>query len=257
MLSVVVSATAAATTLAIARRKFHGARAVSHLSPVAALRQSLPVLVSNLTAFVILNVDVWVVGSALPERTVATYAAAARMVTLISLAAAIANQVLPPLIGELHARGERGLMERLLRGTAFVVGVPALLAAAVFVFAGPLVLRIAFGPAYEAGATVLAILAVGQVAAVLTGSTAYTLIMTGRQVASMWLAAGAAVTASIACFAVVGRFGTTGVAAALASVFVVQQLVSLVVARRLVGVWTHASPTAAIAELRKFLARRA
>jgi O-antigen/teichoic acid export membrane protein len=42
------------------------------------LRDALPVLGSNVTTFVILNVDVWVIGSYLPEREVAVYAAAAR-----------------------------------------------------------------------------------------------------------------------------------------------------------------------------------
>jgi O-antigen/teichoic acid export membrane protein len=244
-----------------------GATLFARLQPMAAnsapepvasrtiLRDALPVLGSNATAFVILNVDVWVVGAYLPEREVAVYAATVRLATLISLGAVIGNQVLPPLIGELHAKGERGLMERALRGVAFVVSVPAVAAALLFVLAGPLVLRLAFGPFYEAGADILRVLSVGQLACVVTGSTAFALLMTGHQVASLWLSVGGAVSATVGSLLAVGHGGGLGVAKAIAGVLVVQQLVTLVTARRLVGVWTHASPRAVGAELRGMWAR--
>lgn len=254
-LALTASAAVAAVALSRRARRLATAGPAEPISGGAVLREALPVLGSNLTAFVILNVDVWVVGSYLPEREVATYAAAARLVTLISLGAAVGNQVLPPIIGELHATGERRLMERALRGVAFAVSVPAVAIAAVFVLAGPLVLRVAFGPFYEAGAGVLRVLSIGQVACVVTGSTAFTLLMTGHQVASLWLTASAAAAAAAACLVVVGHGGALGVAEALASVLVVQQLGTLLVARRLVGVWTHASPKAVVAELRRLRAR--
>jgi hypothetical protein len=49
--------------------------------------------------------------------------------------------------------------------------------------------------------------------------------------------------------------GALGVAWAIAGVLVVQQGVTLVVARRLVGVWTHASAKGVRGELRRIRAR--
>jgi O-antigen/teichoic acid export membrane protein len=256
-LSVGTSVGLAAATLALRRTSLGAVGPTEPVSAAAVLRESLPVLVSNLTVFVISNVDVWVVGSHLAERAVAAYAAAARMATLISLAAVVANQVLPPILGELHARGEKHLMQRVLQSVAFGVGIPAVLVAVVFVVGGKFILRIAFGPFYEAGAEILAILTVGQVVCVVTGSTLYTLLMTGHQVASMWLASATALSAVVACSVAVRPFGATGVAIALTAVIVVQQLVTLVVARRLVGVWTHANPVGALTELDKLRKRRA
>lgn len=203
-------------------------------------RSALPVLVNNVMTFVLLNVDVWVVGAHLPEREVATYAAAARMVTLVGVSLMIANQVLPPVIGELFARGDRRLLERVLRGTAAAVAPPALVVLAVFVLAGPFVMRLGFGSFYEKGAPVLVLLSLGQLAAVFTGSSVSVLLMTGHQRAAMGISGIAALAATIASLVAAPRWGATGVAFATSTVVVAQQLATLVAARRLAGVWTHA-----------------
>jgi O-antigen/teichoic acid export membrane protein len=168
----------------------------------------------------------------------------------------IANQVLPPLIGELAAKNDKPLMERTLRGTAFVVGVPSMLVVLVFVFAGGSVLRVVFGPEYAAGATVLALLCIGQAANILTGSSLFALLMTGHGVAAMWISASMGLLATAASVFAVRLWGAIGVAAAVSGVIVVQQLVTLLAARRLVGVWTHVSARAALGELKRMIAKR-
>lgn len=219
-------------------------------------RSALPVLVNNVMTFVLLNVDVWVVGSHLPEREVAVYAAAARMVTLMSLSLLIANQVLPPVIGELFARGDKRLLERVLRGTAAAVAPPALIVLALFIFAGPFVLRTGFGSVYEKGAPVLALLSVGQLFCAITGSSVSVLLMTGHQRAAMWTSGAAALAATCASLFAVPRWGATGVAFATSSVVVIQQIATLIAARKLAGVWTHASVSEIRVALREMRERR-
>ena len=220
------------------------------------VRQSMPVLVSNVMTYLLTNVDVWIVGGFLSERDLALYATPAKLVTLIGVSFMIANQVLPPLIGELAAKNDKRLMERTLRGTAFVVGVPSMIVVLVFVLAGGPVLRLVFGPAYESGATVLAILCIGQAANILTGSSLFALLMTGHGLAAMWISGSMGFLAAAACIFAVRHWGAVGVAAAVSAVIVVQQLVTLFVARRLVGVWTHASAGAALGALKRMLERR-
>jgi O-antigen/teichoic acid export membrane protein len=217
---------------------------MARYSYAAVLANAGPVLVGNVMSFVLTQVHLWVVASRMPAHDVAVYASAARMVNLVSMTLIIANQVLPPIIGELAARGDKALLERTLRGTALVVGVPTLMVLGPFVFAGKLVMRLAFGPFYESGAEVLAILSVGQVANVFTGSSAFTLLMTGHSVAVMWLSGLAGGAMTVVCLLVAGG-GVEHVAWAVSAVLVVQQLVTLVVAKRLVGVWTHPSFSAA------------
>jgi O-antigen/teichoic acid export membrane protein len=238
---------------------------VQRLGPIApldgydygdVLRRSLPVLISNTMTFVLTNVHLWVVGAYLPDSEVALYAMPARLVTLVGVTFIIANQVLPPIIGELAARGDKPLMERTLRGTAFAVGVPAMAVVFVFMVAGGPILRIAFGPAYERGAAVLAVLCIGQVANILTGSSLFALLMTGHGVAAMWISGTMGLLAVAACLFAVKSWGALGVAYAVSAVIVVQQLITLLAARRLVGVWTHVSARAAVTELRRMLAKR-
>jgi O-antigen/teichoic acid export membrane protein len=219
------------------------------------LRGAFPVLISNVMTLLLAQVGIWAVGAYLPERDVAVFSAASRMVTLVGVSFIIANQVLPPIIGELAARGDKALMERTLRGVAFAVGLPAAAVLAVFIFAGGFVMRTAFGAFYGSGAALLAILGIGQLASVFTGSSAVTLLMTGRGVAAMWIAGATGVAATVASFAAVRAFGATGVAWAISGVTVVQQLVTLLVVRRLVGVWTHASLGAALDALRRLQKR--
>jgi O-antigen/teichoic acid export membrane protein len=207
--------------------------------------------------FVLTNVDVWVVGGFSSGRELALYATPAKLVTLIGVSFLIANQVLPPLIGELAAKKDNVLMERTLRGTAFVVGLPSMAVVLVFVLAGGPLLRVVFGPAYAGGATVLALLCIGQAANILTGSSLFALLMTGHGVAAMWISGTMGLLAGAACLVAVHFWGPTGVAAAVSAVVVLQQLVTLLVARRLVGVWTHVSASAALGEVRRMLAERA
>jgi O-antigen/teichoic acid export membrane protein len=209
-------------------------------------------MISNVMTLMLSHVGVYAVGAHLPERDVAVFSSANRMVTLVGVSFVIANQVLPPIIGELAARGDKALMERTLRAVAFAVGLPAAAVLALFIFAGGFVMRTAFGAYYESGATLLAILSIGQLANVFTGSSAFTLLMTGRGVAAMWIACATGVAATVASFAAVRAFGATGVAWAISGVTVVQQLVTLLVVRGLVGVWTHASLGAALGELRRW-----
>lgn len=219
-------------------------------------KAALPVLGNNAMGYVLLNVDVWVVGSHLPEREVAAYSAAARLVALVQISLLIANQVLPPIIGELHARGERERLERVLRGVAGAMAPPALLILAVFVLFGPAVLRLGFGAFYAEGAVALSVLSVGQLVAVLTGASVPVLLMTGNQRAAVGISGAAAVVATVAALLAVGPFGTTGVAVATSAVIVVQQLATLVAARRLAHVWTHASFGLARSAVAEVLAKR-
>jgi O-antigen/teichoic acid export membrane protein len=199
------------------------------------------VLVNNVMTFVLLSVDVWVIGARAGESRVAVYAAAAKMVTLLSVTFMIVNQVLPPVIGELKARGDQALLERVLRGTAAAVAPPSLLILGVFVFAGEWVMRTAFGDFYATGAPILTLLACAHIVSVLTGSSVTVLLMTGNQRTAMWISGAAAAAATIGAMVAVRLAGTVGVALAIGLVLVAQQLATLFAAKKLAGVWTHAN----------------
>ena len=188
-----------------------------------------------------LQVDLWVIGAYLPKEQTGVYFAAVSLVAFVSQPLLLVNLIVPPFIAELYSQGEKKRLERVLRNTAAVAGLPALLVLGVYIlFSGP-ILAFIFTEPYRAAATVLAILAVGRMANVITGSCGITLLMTGfqTQLMSITLTTGA-LTLSGVLFAV-DRWGMTGVAVAVACGGILQNVAMWLAARYYTGMWTHAS----------------
>ncbi len=91
---------------------------------------SLPLLVTSLANFAVgTGIDLWVVGHFSSTSDVALYGAASRLVFFVATPLIVVSQVVPPIIAELHAKGERGQLERTLRSVSTVAGLPAALGA--------------------------------------------------------------------------------------------------------------------------------
>jgi O-antigen/teichoic acid export membrane protein len=213
-------------------------------------KESWPLLVTNAAAIVATQVDLWVVGAFRPDSEVAIYGAAARVVLLVSISLTIANQVLPPIIGELNAQGQVERLQKILRSAATIAGLPALAILAVFVFFGGPLLELVFGPHYRAGALVLAILSLGRCVGVYVGACEFTLIMTGNQRTIAVITAVTALVLAFGALAVVDRYGLVGVAIISSATVGVQQFVMLLATRSQTGIWTHAGPMVAYHALR-------
>lgn len=214
-----------------------------------------PSLVTNVASyFLSTGVDLLVLGAFRPQREVALYGAATRLVILVATPLWILRGVLPPLIAELHAQGKRTELERTLRAGATLAGLPSLLILIVFVVFGRPVMGQLYGSFYRQGALVLAILSVGRLVSVWAGSSGVTLIMTGYQKAMMVLTVVTGLLSVAGGILLASHFGGTGVAAATTTMAIVQNTLQVVLAKRLVGVWTHIqfSPRA----LREFFSRR-
>jgi O-antigen/teichoic acid export membrane protein len=204
------------------------------------VRVSLPLLVSSVASFAVgTGIDLWVVGHFCTASDVALYGAASRLVFFVATPLIIISQVVPPIIAELHALGEREQLERALRTVSTLAGLPAALVLVIFGLAGGFVLSIAYGPFYSRAASVLVILSCARLVAVCTGSSGATLMMTGHQRTMM------AITLCSACLSLGGevvlaaRFGMVGVAVATCVAQILQNALQVTFARLRVGVWTH------------------
>ena len=197
-------------------------------------------------SFVITQMDLWVVGALRSQTDVALYGAAFRLSTLVMVPAAIANFVAPPLIVQLHERGETRRLQRLLQSIAGVASVPAMALVAVFVVAGGAVSQAVYGTFYGEAGALVAILAAGKLGNIVTGACGMTLIMTGGARENLVvMATNAAATVALQVL-LVHRYGLAGLAAATAIGLVLQNLALLVAARRRAGVWTFANPWLAL-----------
>jgi len=202
---------------------------------------SMPLLVSNVANFAVgTGVDLWVVGHFSNTSDVALYGAASRLVFFVATPLIVVSQVVPPIIAELHARGERRQLERTLRSVSTVAGVPAAVVLVAFIIAGGFILSLVYGPYFRGAATVLVILSVARLTAVCTGSSGVTLMMTGHQRTMMLITVGSGTFALVTEILLAPSYGITGVAAATCTAQIMLNLLQLVFARIHVGIWTHA-----------------
>lgn len=203
------------------------------------LNVSWPLLTASLTYYMLTQADVWVLGTFRSEEEVGIYGLTVRLVTLLSMPLLIVNSVTPPLITEMYVRGERRELERVLRTISTLV---ALLTAPVLVafvlFGGP-ILGVVFGEFYREGATALAVLSLGQLAAFWSGSCGMLLNMTGHQYPAMVITAFSAVVAVTVALATINSLGLLGAALGTSIGLTVQNLTLALYSYRIIGIKSY------------------
>jgi O-antigen/teichoic acid export membrane protein len=154
----------------------------------------------------------------------------------------IVNSVVPPLIVEMYAQGKIIKLEKALRTIATMAGVPSFIVLSLFVLFGDSILGAIFGDYYHLGGSVLAILSIGQLANVWTGSCGMALMLTGNQLTMMMITIICGLFTVVSGWWLVLDYGSIGVAVATAAGMLLQSLLMLFYAKKRVGVWTHVSP---------------
>jgi O-antigen/teichoic acid export membrane protein len=200
---------------------------------------SLPLWINVLTAFALAQFDLWILGAFIPKASVAIYFAAMQLVVLVSMSLMLVNLVVPPFIADLYARGEKKRLERILRHTATLAGVPAMLALLAFVFFGAPILELVFGEGFQEGAMVLALLSLGKMVNVLTGSCGVTMSMTGHQTALMGITVFTSACTVCGCLLVVQSHGMVGVASVVCAGTIFQNVAMWLGTKYYTGLWTH------------------
>jgi len=199
------------------------------------------------------GVDVLVLTAFVHNGTVGIYASAARLVVFVATPFVVFSGVIPPLIAELHAQQKMRQLERALRAGATLAGLPAFGVLLIFLVFGPWVLGTLYPPGYSVGAPILAILSIGRLFSIWSGSAGVTLMMTGYQKVMMWLTISCGVVSVLLGIAVAyvlhARSYSTidiaiGVACATTGTQILQNTAQLVLVRRRLGIWTmiHFSP---------------
>jgi len=197
-----------------------------------------PLFLNALATFFMSQSDVWIIAAFRAREDVAIYGVATRLVLLTSFSLSVANVVVSPLIARLYSQGAKEQLERILRSTATLIAVPAIIVLLIFIFLGGPILTVVFGNYYRSGVVVLAVLSMGQLANVLSGSCGYLLILTGYQYLVFRIN-----IISIAIFwaigiVFVGSQGAIGVAIALMIAILYQQLNYLYFAKKHTGINT-------------------
>lgn len=200
---------------------------------------SLPLLIVTLLMMIRTSGDVWTLAAFLPQRELALYGAANRLVSMVGMPMVIVTAVAPPLIAEMYSQGKTEILERALRGMAALSGIPAWLASmGCIFFAGP-ILGLVYGDYYREGAVVLALLSIGLFANVCSGSCGIVLAYTGHQKTLMVITIVISAVTLIAMLATVEPYGIVGVALSKTAGQVLQNGIMLLMVKRKTGMWTH------------------
>jgi O-antigen/teichoic acid export membrane protein len=203
------------------------------------LRVAAPILVVNLTLFVLEQAGLWVVGAFRPQEDVAVYGAAARLALLVEAPLVIVNAIVSPLIAEMYAQNRRRELESSLRAVATLSGIPASVVVLGCIFLGGPILGLVFGDYYRSGASVLALLSTAVLVSVWVGACHMSLMMTGHQTSLMVITFSWGIVTVVSSLALVGPYGITGVAAIVAAGVALQNISVLLWAKRVTGMWTH------------------
>jgi len=204
------------------------------------LLHSWPIFISSIMGVVLVYADLWILGAISGAEEVAVYGAAARLVLLASMPLSVANAVIPPLIAGMYAQNKKQEMEKLLRTVATAVFIPAFILAVAFVLIGDNVMAIIYGEFYAEGGIILAILCMGQLINVFSGSAGYTLVMTGHRITMMYITAISSTVAVVGGVLLAKSYGAVGVASAMAFSNVLQNILLLLLVRKKCGIWPHA-----------------
>jgi len=204
------------------------------------IRVAWPLMGANLMLLVLAQVGYWIAGFFLRQQDVALYGAAFRLMTYVEMPLAIAGMVTPPIIAEMYAQGRTRELERILRSVATVAFVPCFIVLLSFVFFGGPIMGFAFGSFYQAGGIVLAILSLGQLVNVWTGSCLQVLMMIGEQGYLMLVTVITGFAMIIGAILGAAFYGLVGMTVSI-SFFgaAVQNVLMMVVVRRRADLWTH------------------
>jgi O-antigen/teichoic acid export membrane protein len=182
--------------------------------------------------------DIWVLGFFRPAAEVGVYGAVVTLTTVIMFTLNIITLLIPGVVASTYAKGDMRQLERLMRGAATASLLMSLPITIVYLGFGEQILRIAFGPSFEQGATILAILTIGRTVSAASGSPAILLQMTGHEVLVTKSTIVMAVLTVVASIAVVDSYGPEGVATVTALSMIGRNLVMTVWARTRVGINT-------------------
>lgn len=188
------------------------------------LRSLLPVSITGGLLLLSQQIDTIMLGMLASDAETGLYRVAAQASLLVAVVLQAATPVFAPYTADAHTKGHHGLLQRQIGRATGAIFLISLVPAMLLLGFGDQVLAGVFGPAYAAGHTSLAILALAQLANVACGFTGLLLEMTGRERdASIGVAVGVAVNLLLNLL-LIPAFGMTGAAIATASGLVVWNL---------------------------------
>ena len=216
------------------------------VSTLGMMTVCLPIMISQVLAFGSSQADVWIAGANAAPDQVALFGAARRIMLTMVVPLGLVNLAVISSIGELYASDRIMELQNVLRKSATIAAIPAMGLLVILILLPGSILEFISGPFYRDASWVLIILSIGQLFSVLAGSCSHALTMTGNEryvlatnlLAAVFLIGGGPYA--------VREYGIEGLAVVSTGVLALMNILQWILVRRLLGVWTHASPQQAL-----------
>jgi O-antigen/teichoic acid export membrane protein len=203
--------------------------------PSGLYRYSLPMSLNRLLLYTNNQTEVLVLGLLEPAGPVGVFGVARRLSMVLASLLTSMSVLLIPMVADLHHRRETAELDRLFRAATrwlFTIGFPLCLVEILF---GRDLLSL-FGPGFPSGATALAILALGQLVNVSTGTVAGVLAIIGRTRLSVLDSVLFLGLSAVLDLLLIPRWSILGAAIANASAVAAVNLLRIVQIRRTLGI---------------------
>jgi O-antigen/teichoic acid export membrane protein len=200
---------------------------------------ALPLLATNLSWNLMVQIDTILLGIFRSGADVAYYVAGSRLAALLLVPLLIGMSFLAPLITELWTQRRFHDLERLLRTTAAATGLASGVGLLVLALLGPWALTFLFGDYYRRGSTVLLVLAASSFISSMGGYSGLALMMAGEQMAAMLITMFVAVVTIAGTAVAAHTSGALGVAIAMACGVTLQNVLTLIAVRTRLGIWAY------------------
>ncbi len=228
----------AATVLAFWIREFSSADTLRRpcVNVLHLWKQSLPLLVTNLSKTVTSSSELIFLGILSTTRTIGVYCVALQLASLPRMLLLVVNSALSPRIAALHASGKLRELELLLQRTTAVLATGACIMFVGYLFLGKHILSL-WGPGFVEAYQVLVILSLGQLFNLTTGPTGTVLIMCGHEKLNKNVSLAAMIVSIITIIPLIKFFGILGVGLVQTFVIVFSNVVIIFVVKREIGIW--------------------
>ena len=200
---------------------------------------SLPLLATNLSWNLMVQIDTIVLGAFRSGADVAYYVAGSRLAALLLVPLLIGMSFLAPLITELWTQQRFHDLERLLRLTSAATGLASGIGLLVLAVLGPWALTFLFGDYYQRGGTVLLVLSASSFLTSMGGYCGLALMMAGEQMAAMLITSFVAVVTIAGTVVAADTTGALGVAIAMACGVTLQNVLTFFAVRVRLGIWAY------------------
>lgn len=198
----------------------------------------IPIMLVQCVTMFSSQADVLIAGKFF-EADLGLYSAARRLMVLVAMPLQMANFLVISSIAELKAKKRMTELQGLLQTTGILAAIPAAFALLLLIVAGGPILELLFGGAYRGGALPLAILAMGQFVLVWAGSSHTTLLMTGHHNLVLGVNAVSAIALLCGGSLAANYYGMVGLAVVSSLIVILENLVLIVMVRKLLGIHTN------------------